>query len=99
YFSGGASRPEPVEGSTADSPSPQTLTRPMIPLAVFPPRLLYNGPEGFKEARVLVTISSRHMDVSASLKAYAEQKSNKLTRYYDRIQEIEVVFDNGKDAM
>jgi putative sigma-54 modulation protein len=48
---------------------------------------------------VLVTISSRHMDVSASLKAYAEQKSNKLTRYYDRIQEIEVVFDNAKDAM
>ena len=48
---------------------------------------------------MLVTISSRHMDVSASLKAYAEQKSNKLTRYYDRIQEIEVVFDNGKDAM
>ena len=40
------------------------------------------------------------MDVSAPLKAYAEQKSMKLTRYYDRIQEIEVVFDNGKkDAM
>jgi putative sigma-54 modulation protein len=39
------------------------------------------------------------MDVSTSLKAYAEQKSNKLTRYYDRIQEIEVVFDNAKDAM
>jgi putative sigma-54 modulation protein len=48
---------------------------------------------------VLVTISSRHMDVSTSLKAYAEQKSNKLTRYYDRIQEIEVVFDSAKDAM
>ena len=48
---------------------------------------------------MLVTISSRHMDVSTSLKAYAEQKSNKLTRYYDRIQEIEVVFDSAKDAM
>jgi putative sigma-54 modulation protein len=48
---------------------------------------------------LLVTISSRHMDVSASLKAYAEQKSSKLTRYYDRIQEIEVVFDNAKEAM
>ncbi len=39
------------------------------------------------------------MDVSTSLKAYAEQKSNKLTRYYDRIQEIEIVFDSGKDEM
>lgn len=48
---------------------------------------------------MIVTISSRHMDVSAPLKAFAEQKANKLTRYYDRIQEIEVVFDNAKDAM
>jgi putative sigma-54 modulation protein len=48
---------------------------------------------------LIVTISSRHMDVSPALKAYAEQKSNKLTRYYDRIQEIEVVFDNAKEAM
>ena len=48
---------------------------------------------------MVVTISSRHMDVSAPLKAYADQKSMKLTRYYDRIQEIEVVFDNGKDEM
>jgi putative sigma-54 modulation protein len=48
---------------------------------------------------VLVTISSRHMDVSESLKAYAEQKSNKLTKYYDRIQEIEIIFDNARDSM
>jgi putative sigma-54 modulation protein len=40
------------------------------------------------------------MDVSAPLKTYAEQKANKLTKYYDRIQEIEIVFDaNGKDTM
>jgi ribosomal subunit interface protein len=39
------------------------------------------------------------MEVSAPLKTYAEQKAMKLTRYYDRIQEIEVVFDNGKDEM
>lgn len=39
------------------------------------------------------------MDVSAPLKAYAEQKANKLTKYYDRIQEIEVVFTAGKDSM
>jgi putative sigma-54 modulation protein len=40
------------------------------------------------------------MDVSAPLKTYAEQKAGKLTKYYDRIQEIEVVFDaNGRDTM
>jgi putative sigma-54 modulation protein len=39
------------------------------------------------------------MDVSAPLKAYAEQKAGKLTKYYDRIQEIEIVFDAAKDSM
>jgi putative sigma-54 modulation protein len=48
---------------------------------------------------VLVTIASRHMDVSPALKTYAEEKANKLTKYYDRIQEIEVIFDNTKDSI
>jgi ribosome hibernation promoting factor len=48
---------------------------------------------------VLVTISSRHMEVTAALKSFAEQKAAKLTRYYDRIQEIEVIFDNAPEAM
>jgi putative sigma-54 modulation protein len=39
------------------------------------------------------------MDVSPALKAYAEQKAGKLVKYYDRIQEIEVVFDAGKDTI
>ena len=47
---------------------------------------------------MLVTVSSRHMDVTEPLKTYAEQKANKLSKYYDRIQVIEVVFDNGKDT-
>ena len=46
---------------------------------------------------MLVTVSSRHMEVTEPLKAYAEQKANKLMKYYDRIQEIEVVFDANKD--
>ena len=47
---------------------------------------------------MIVTVSSRHMDVSQALKTYAEQKAGKLTKYYDRIQEIEVVFDAAKDS-
>jgi putative sigma-54 modulation protein len=46
---------------------------------------------------VIVTLSSRHMDVTPALKTYAEQKAGKLHKFYDRIQEIEVVFDAGKD--
>jgi putative sigma-54 modulation protein len=48
---------------------------------------------------VTVIFSSRHMDVSEALKEYGRQKTAKLTRYYDRIQEIEVIFDAGKDNM
>ena len=47
---------------------------------------------------MVITVSSRHMDVTQPLRSYAEQKATKLSKYYDRIQEIEVVFDNGKDA-
>jgi len=36
------------------------------------------------------------MDVTAPLKTFAEEKAGKLTRYYDRIQEIEVIFDAQK---
>jgi putative sigma-54 modulation protein len=46
---------------------------------------------------VIVTVAARHMEVSEALKKYAEQKANKLLKYYDRIQEIEVIFDAGKD--
>jgi len=60
--------------------------------------LLYNGWQ-HTEVHLSVTISSRHMEVTPALKAYAEQKVAKLTRYYDRIQEIEVVFDNAKESM
>lgn len=38
------------------------------------------------------------MDVTPALKSFAEQKVSKLTKYYDRIQEIEVVLDAGKET-
>ena len=46
---------------------------------------------------MIVTVSSRHMEVTEPLKAYATDKAGKLIKYYDRIQEIEVIFDNGKN--
>ena len=48
--------------------------------------------------RVIVTISGRHMEVTEALKAYADQKAGKLTKYFDRIQEIEVILDASKDS-
>lgn len=45
-----------------------------------------------------VVFSSRHMTVSPAAKAYAEEKALKLTKYYDRIQEIEIVLDIADKA-
>jgi putative sigma-54 modulation protein len=56
-------------------------------------------PPTLKERIVTVVVSSRHMDITPALKAFAEQKVAKLTRYYDRIQEIEVILDSTKDQV
>lgn len=40
-----------------------------------------------------VNVSGRHMGVSDSLKEYCERKSERLIRFYDRIQSIDVVLD------
>lgn len=44
-----------------------------------------------------VTVSGRHMGVSDALKAYCQEKAERLPRFLDRIQAIEVVVD-GKDG-
>ena len=40
-----------------------------------------------------VTISGRHMNVTDSMKAYAREKAERLQRYFDQIQKIEVVMN------
>jgi putative sigma-54 modulation protein len=46
---------------------------------------------------MIITVASRHMEVTLPLKAYAESKANKLSKYFDRIQEVEIVIDTSKD--
>lgn len=47
-----------------------------------------------------VTVSGRHMGVNNALRDYCEKKAERLVRFYDRIQSIEVVLDgrNGKHS-
>lgn len=44
-----------------------------------------------------VTITARHVDVPANVKEYAQEKAERLLRFYDRIQAIEVIVDNEGD--
>ena len=40
-----------------------------------------------------ITVSGRHTEIPDRLKTYAEEKASKLERFYDRVQTVEVVFD------
>ena len=45
----------------------------------------------------MVTISGKHIDMTEAMKARIEEKTAKLPRYYNSINEIEVIVD-GKEA-
>ncbi len=45
-----------------------------------------------------ITVKGRHMGVSDALKAYCVEKAERLPRFLDRIQSIEVIVD-GKDGL
>jgi putative sigma-54 modulation protein len=40
-----------------------------------------------------IKVSGRHVEVTDALKAYVTEKAEKLQRFYDRVQNIEVIFE------
>ena len=44
---------------------------------------------------MLFTISGRHIDITEAMKRHAEEKTSKLARYYNSINQVEVVIDGG----
>ncbi len=42
-----------------------------------------------------VQITSKHMDVTTAIEEYATRKVEKLPRYFDRIQQVEVIMDSA----
>ncbi len=41
-----------------------------------------------------IQVTARHVEVTDDIRDYAYSKANRLTRFYDRIHEIEVVLDH-----
>ncbi|MDX1682699.1 MAG: ribosome-associated translation inhibitor RaiA [Phycisphaeraceae bacterium] len=41
-----------------------------------------------------IHVTSRHLEVTDAIREYAETKASKLPRYYDRVQQIEVICDH-----
>jgi len=45
---------------------------------------------------LIFTISGRHVDVPEAVRKHAEEKTSKLPRYYDSINQIEVIIGGGQ---
>lgn len=44
---------------------------------------------------MLFTISGKHIVITEALRSYAEQKTSKLPRYYNIINQVEVIIDGS----
>jgi putative sigma-54 modulation protein len=47
---------------------------------------------------LLLTITGKHIDVTEAVKKHAEKKTSKFTRYYDRINRVDVILDGDKNG-
>ena len=43
-------------------------------------------------------ISGKHIVITDAIRAYAEEKTSKLSRYYDGVNQVEVVVDSSHGA-
>ena len=42
---------------------------------------------------MLIKVSGRRTDLDEALRTYASEKADRLQRYYDRLQSVEIIFD------
>lgn len=48
---------------------------------------------------MLFTITGRHFDVTDEIRSYAEDKCGKLPRYYDSVNQIDVIIEGTKEGV
>jgi putative sigma-54 modulation protein len=48
---------------------------------------------------MLFTITGKHIDITESIKAYAQEKTEKLPRYFSSINRIEVIIEGNEGGM
>lgn len=47
---------------------------------------------------MLFTITGKHVDISEALKRHAEEKTSKLPKYYNGINQVEVIIDGSSGS-
>jgi putative sigma-54 modulation protein len=48
---------------------------------------------------VQIRLTGRHVDLDDEIRSYTEDKLQRLDRYYDRIHEVEVIFDHESEQL
>jgi len=48
---------------------------------------------------VQISVTGRHVDVTPRIREYAEEKTSRLPRYYDRVHAVEVVLGREADQV
>jgi putative sigma-54 modulation protein len=51
-----------------------------------------------KEIAVELRVTGRHLQITDSMKRYAEDKAGKLTHYYDRIETADLILDHASQT-
>ena len=46
-----------------------------------------------------VSVTGRHFEITGRIRSYAEEKANKVPRFYDRVQSVDVVVDRDGDLV
>ncbi len=47
---------------------------------------------------MLFTITGKHIDITKAIRKHAEQKTSKLPKYYNSINQVEVIIDGGRSG-
>ena len=47
---------------------------------------------------MLFTITGRHIAITDAIRDYAQEKTSKLPRYYDGVNQVEVIVDGSREA-
>ena len=45
---------------------------------------------------MLFTITGKHIEITEAMRQHAQEKTSKLSKYYDSVNQIEVVVDGGE---
>jgi putative sigma-54 modulation protein len=47
---------------------------------------------------LLFTITGKHIEITEAIKTHAEEKTSKLPKYYNSINQVEVIIDGGQGS-